>query len=44
MNEILQIKNVNKNFGGLKALSNVNINIKKNTLSAIIGPILSAVI
>ena len=38
MNEILQIKNVNKNFGGLKALNNVNINIKKNTLSAIIGP------
>ena len=38
MNEILQIKNVNKNFGGLKALNNVNINIKKKTLSAIIGP------
>ena len=38
MNEILQIKNVNKNFGGLKALNNVNINIKKNTLSSIIGP------
>ena len=38
MSEILKIKNVNKNFGGLKALDNVNMNIKKNTLSAIIGP------
>jgi|TARA_B110000305_G_C19459265_1_gene653082 branched-chain amino acid transport system ATP-binding protein len=38
MSEILKITNLSKNFGGMKALDNVNVNFKKNTLSAIIGP------
>ena len=35
---ILQIQNVNKNFGGLKALNEVNINVEEGTVHAIIGP------
>lgn len=35
---ILEVKNVNKNFGGLKALSEVNLSVKENTVHAIIGP------
>jgi len=35
---ILEVKNVNKNFGGLKALSDVNLSVKENTVHAIIGP------
>jgi branched-chain amino acid transport system ATP-binding protein len=35
---ILEIKNVNKRFGGLQALSNVNLSIAENTVHAIIGP------
>ena len=35
---ILEVKNVNKRFGGLKALSEVNLSIKENTVHAIIGP------
>ncbi len=35
---ILSVKNVNKNFGGLKALSNVNLDIEAGTVHAIIGP------
>ncbi|MDX2484029.1 MAG: ABC transporter ATP-binding protein [Pseudodonghicola sp.] len=35
---ILEVKNVNKNFGGLKALSNVNLTVRENTVHAIIGP------
>ncbi|TDK41231.1 ABC transporter ATP-binding protein [Antarcticimicrobium luteum] len=35
---ILDVKNVNKNFGGLKALSNVNLSVRENTVHAIIGP------
>jgi len=35
---ILEVKNVNKRFGGLKALDNVNLNIMENTVHAIIGP------
>ncbi len=35
---ILEVKNVSKNFGGLKALSNVNLSIRENTVHAIIGP------
>ncbi|MEM1400511.1 MAG: ABC transporter ATP-binding protein [Pseudomonadota bacterium] len=35
---ILEIKGVNKNFGGLKALDNVNLDIKEGTVHAIIGP------
>lgn len=35
---ILEVKGVGKNFGGLKALSNVNLSIEENTVHAIIGP------
>ena len=34
---ILEIQNVNKSFGGLKALSEVNLNVEAGTI-AIIGP------
>ncbi len=35
---ILEVKDVNKRFGGLKALSNVNLSVQENTVHAIIGP------
>ncbi|QDY68515.1 ABC transporter ATP-binding protein [Qingshengfaniella alkalisoli] len=35
---ILEVKGVNKNFGGLKALSDVNLSVKENSVHAIIGP------
>jgi branched-chain amino acid transport system ATP-binding protein len=35
---ILEVKDVNKRFGGLKALSEVNLSVKENTCHAIIGP------
>ena len=35
---ILSVKNVNKNFGGLKALNNVNLTVDAGTVHAIIGP------
>jgi branched-chain amino acid transport system ATP-binding protein len=35
---ILTVQNVNKNFGGLKALSNVNLDIEAGMVHAIIGP------
>ncbi len=35
---ILEVKGVGKNFGGLAALSNVNLSVKENTVHAIIGP------
>lgn len=35
---ILEVQNVNKAFGGLKALSDVNLNVEENTIHAIIGP------
>ena len=35
---ILEIKNVNKRFGGLQALGNVNLSVAENTVHAIIGP------
>lgn len=35
---ILEVQNVNKSFGGLKALQNVNLSIKEGTIHAIIGP------
>ncbi|MBY6091560.1 ABC transporter ATP-binding protein [Pseudooceanicola sp. 502str34] len=35
---ILEVKNVNKRFGGLKALSEVNLSVAENTVHAIIGP------
>ena len=35
---ILSVKNVNKQFGGLKALNEVNLEIEEGTVHAIIGP------
>ena len=35
---ILEVKDVNKRFGGLKALSDVNLSVQENTVHAIIGP------
>ena len=37
-NIMLSIKGVNKSFGGLKALSDVGIEVKKNTVYGLIGP------
>ncbi len=35
---ILEVQNVNKRFGGLQALNNVNLNVEEGTVHAIIGP------
>ncbi|QFT63949.1 branched-chain amino acid transport system ATP-binding protein [Roseivivax halotolerans] len=35
---ILEVKDVNKRFGGLQALGDVNLSVKENTVHAIIGP------
>ena len=35
---ILEVKNVSKRFGGLKALSDVNLSIQEGSVHAIIGP------
>lgn len=35
---ILEVQNVNKNFGGLKALQNVNLDVEEGSIHAIIGP------
>lgn len=35
---ILEVKNVNKRFGGLQALGNVNLSVNAQTVHAIIGP------
>ncbi|MFK5986250.1 MAG: ABC transporter ATP-binding protein [Pseudomonadota bacterium] len=37
-NSFFQIKGVNKTFGGLKALNEVNLNVEQGTVHAIIGP------
>ncbi|MEQ9362061.1 MAG: ATP-binding cassette domain-containing protein, partial [Rhodospirillales bacterium] len=34
----LSVRNVNKRFGGLKALDDVNLEIEAGTVHAIIGP------
>ncbi|MEM8774885.1 MAG: ABC transporter ATP-binding protein [Pseudomonadota bacterium] len=35
---ILEVKNVNKRFGGLQALGDVNLSVAEHTVHAIIGP------
>jgi len=35
---ILQVRNVNKRFGGLQALNDVNLSVEKGSVHAIIGP------
>ena len=37
-NYVLEISGVNKTFGGLKALSDINLKVKQGTTHAIIGP------
>ncbi|MEM1384834.1 MAG: ABC transporter ATP-binding protein [Pseudomonadota bacterium] len=36
--EVLKVQNVNKSFGGLKALNEVNLSVREGTVHAIIGP------
>lgn len=36
--DILEIKGVNKHFGGLQALGDVNLTVQENSVHAIIGP------
>ncbi|WP_102868055.1 ABC transporter ATP-binding protein [Pseudovibrio exalbescens] len=36
--QILEVKGVNKSFGGLKALNEVNLSVKQGDVHAIIGP------
>ena len=38
MSSILTVRNVNKHFGGLKALDDVNLEIERGSIHAIIGP------
>lgn len=38
MAAILEVQGVNKTFGGLKALNNVNLQVEQGTVHAIIGP------
>jgi branched-chain amino acid transport system ATP-binding protein len=38
MGTILKVQNVNKRFGGLKALNEVNLEVEEGTVHAIIGP------
>lgn len=35
---MLQINNLKKSFGGIKAINNCSFNIQKNTINALIGP------
>ena len=37
-NTVLEVKNVLKTFGGLKALNDLNLTVKEGTVHAIIGP------
>ena len=35
---MLEIKNLNKSFGGLKAVDNVNLSVQKGSITGLIGP------
>lgn len=38
MSSLLEIHNIEKSFGGVKALDNISLSIKQNSITAIIGP------
>ena len=38
MEPILEVSNLSKNFGGLAAVSNINMTINKGELVGLIGP------
>ena len=38
MDKVLEVNNLTLNFGGLRALSNVSLEIKKGEIAALIGP------
>ena len=35
---MLKIKDLNKSFGGLKAVNNVNLEVEKGSITGLIGP------
>ena len=35
---MLRIKNIHKNFGGLKAVNNVSLKVKEGSITGLIGP------
>ena len=35
---MLSIQNISKNFGGIKAVNNVSLNIKQGSITGLIGP------
>jgi branched-chain amino acid transport system ATP-binding protein len=35
---MIEIKNVSKSFGGIKAVNNVSLSIKKGSITGLIGP------
>ncbi|MFO7665320.1 MAG: ABC transporter ATP-binding protein [Desulfobacterales bacterium] len=38
MESLLEVQNIEKSFGGVKALDNISLSIKDNSITAIIGP------
>ncbi|MEH6813740.1 MAG: ATP-binding cassette domain-containing protein, partial [Motiliproteus sp.] len=38
MTAVLKVEGVNKSFGGLKALNDLNLTVEEGTVHAIIGP------
>ena len=38
MEKIIETNNLNKRFGGVSALSNVNFQVEKNEIRCVIGP------
>ena len=38
MSSVLEVKNLNKNFGDFKALQNINLNVKEGEFVSVLGP------